>query len=130
MGKIKSREQRRAAFMEKAGEMYDEMEDWYDEHPEASFGEIEARIRRERRKMMGETVRILVNERDRGYQIDAPKCEQCKGEMEFEGYRGWTVRGLEGDTRLKRAYYVCPNCKGETVFPPGSQTKTESGSLE
>jgi hypothetical protein len=130
MGKIKSREQRRAAFMEIAGEMYEEMEDWYEAHPEASFGEIEAEIRRKRREMMGETVRILVNERDRGFQLNPPKCEQCKGELEFEGYRGWTVRGLEGDTRLKRAYYVCPQCEGETLFPPGSQTETESGSLE
>ena len=130
MGKIKSREQRRAAFMEIAGEMYDEMEDWYETHPEASFGEIEAEIRRKRREMMGETVRILVNERDRGFQLNPPKCAQCKGELEFEGYRGWTVRGLEGDTRLKRAYYVCPQCEGETLSPPGSQTETESGSLE
>jgi hypothetical protein len=129
MGK-KSRKQRREAFIEIAGEMYDQMEDWYDEHPEASFGEIEAQARRGRRELMGETLRILVNERDTGYQMKAPKCEKCKGEMEFEGYRGWTVRGLEGDTRLKRAYYVCPNCAGETLFPPGSQTEAESRPLE
>jgi hypothetical protein len=79
---------------------------------------------------MGETLRILINERDTGYQIEAPKCKQYRGEMEFERYRGWTVRGLEGDTRLKRAYYGCPNCKGETLFPPGSQTAAESRSLE
>jgi uncharacterized protein with PIN domain len=80
--------------------------------------------------MMGEAIRIVVNERDRGFQLKAPKCEKCKEELEFEGYRGWTVRGLENDTRLKRAYYVCPNCKGETLFPPGSQTAAESRSLE
>lgn len=130
MGHIKSRDQRREAYLEVAGKMYGEMEEWYEEHPEASFGEIEAQIRQGRREMMGETIRILVNERDRGYQLERPKCENCKAEMEFEGYRGWTVRGLEGDTRLKRAYYVCPNCEGETLFPPGSQTEIESGSLE
>ena len=130
MGKIKSRRQRREAFIEIAGEMYDEMEDWYDEHPGASFGEIEARVRRGRREMMGEILRILVNERDTGYQMKTPKCEKCKAGMEFEGYRGWIVRGLEGDTRLKRAYYVCPNCEGETFFPPGSQIEAESRSLE
>jgi hypothetical protein len=80
--------------------------------------------------MMGETIRILVNERDRGFQLKPPKCEQCQGALEFEGYRGWTVRGLEGDPRLKSAYYVCPHCEGETLFPPGSQTEVESGSLE
>jgi len=37
--------------------------------------------------------------------------------MEFQRYRGWTIYGLEGDTELERAYYVCPNCPGETLFP-------------
>ena len=130
MVNTKSRNQRRDAFIEKAGEMYDQLENWYDEHPEASFGEVEAQARRQRRELMGETLRILVNERDTGYQLIAPKCEKCKAEMEFERYREWTVRGLEGDTRLKRAYYVCPNCKGETFFPPGPKTETESRPLE
>jgi hypothetical protein len=129
MGK-KSRKQRKEAFIEIAGEMYDQLEDWYDEHEAASFGEIEAQARHRRRELMGETLRILVNERDTGYQIEAPKCQQCGGAMEFERYRGWTVRGLEGDTRLKRAYYVCPSCEGETLFPPGSQTEAESRPLE
>jgi len=40
--------------------------------------------------------------------------------MGFEGYRCWEVHGLEGDTILERAYYVCPECEGQTIFPPGS----------
>ena len=83
-------------------------------------GEVEAEARRERRGLMGEVLRILVNERDTGFQWTPPICEKCGAGMEFERYRDWTVRGLEGDTQLKRAYYVCPNCKGETLFPPGS----------
>jgi hypothetical protein len=130
MSHAKSRSQRRAAYIEKAGEMYDRLEDWYEEHPEASFGEIESQARHGRRGLMGETLRILVNERDRGFQLTAPRCKKCGEEMEFEGYRDWTVHGLEGDTKLKRAYYVCPECRGETFFPPGSQTETESRSLE
>jgi hypothetical protein len=39
--------------------------------------------------------------------------------MRFEGYRRWKVHGLEGDTELERAYYVCLECPGETIFPPG-----------
>ena len=35
-----SRAQREAAFLEKAAQMYGTLEDWYDQHPEASFGEI------------------------------------------------------------------------------------------
>ena len=51
-----SRESRRAAYMEKAGEMFDRLEGWYDEHLEASFGEIEAESRKQRRELMGEAL--------------------------------------------------------------------------
>jgi hypothetical protein len=50
--------------------------------------------------------------------------------MEFKDYHGWTIHGLEGDTRLERAYYVCPDCEGQTLFPPGPQAAVAPGSLE
>jgi hypothetical protein len=116
----KSRSQRRAAFLERAVQMFDALEEWYDEHPYASFGEIEAEARRQRRELMGQTLSILINAR----------CQGCGQPMEFQRYRGWTIYGLEGDTRLERAYYVCPDCAGETLFPPGSETAVAGGSLE
>lgn len=114
-----SREKRRAAFMEKAGQMFDEMENWYDQHGDASFGEIEGEAREQRRKLMGETLGILINGRDTGTQVEKLICPKCEKAMEFEGYRRWAVHGLEGDTVLERGYYVCPECSGETIFPPG-----------
>jgi len=50
--------------------------------------------------------------------------------MTFEAYRSWTVKGLEGDSVLERAYYVCPACTGETFPPSGSETGLAGGSLE
>jgi len=114
-------ERRRAKFMEKAGLMFDKLEKWYDQHEDASFGDIEAEARQQRRELMGETLGILINGRDTGSQVEAPCCKKCGGLMEFEGYRRWEVHGLEGDTMLERAYYVCPEGCGETIFPPGSQ---------
>ncbi len=115
-----SRAQRKAAFMELAEEKYEELESWYDEHPEASFEELETQAREKRRELMGEGLRILVNGRDSGYQLAGQVCAQCGAQMEYkgEGFRR-TVHGLEGDTALERAYYVCPECEGETIFPPG-----------
>lgn len=114
-----SPEKRRAAFLQKAGQMFDEMESWYDQHADASFGEIESEAREQRRKLMGETLGILINGRDTGNQVEKPNCPKCEKAMAFEGYRRWAVHGLEGDTVLERAYYVCPECSGETIFPPG-----------
>lgn len=117
-----SRAQREAAFLEKAAQMYGALEDWYEQHLEASFGEIEAEARRLRRELMGEGLTILINGRDTGYQLQAPVCRGCGQAMEFKGHRCWRISGLEGETTLMRAYYVCPECEGETLFPPGSET--------
>jgi len=130
MSRPQSRSRRQAAFMEEAKRMHDQLEDWYDAHPQASFGEIEEEARKRRRELMGKALAQLVNGRDTGAQLELPRCKKCEQKMEFEGYRDWSIHGLEGDSTLERAYYVCPNCKGETIFPPGRKTKLTSGSLE
>ncbi|MCX6059917.1 MAG: hypothetical protein NTW69_17430 [Chloroflexi bacterium] len=130
MTRPQSRSRRQAAFMKEAERMFEEMEEWYDAHPQASFGEIEAEARKKRRELMGKALAQMVNGRDVGTQVELPKCDECGKRMKFEGYRDWNIHGLEGDSQLERAYYVCPECKGQTVFPPGCKTKVASGSLE
>ena len=118
MTRRQSRSSREAAFIEEAKKAYDNLENWYEANPDASFGEIEVEARKQRRELMGNGLAILVNGRDTGFQLEAPKCEKCGCEMEFKGYREWGVHGLEGDSTLERAYYVCPDCKGDAIFPP------------
>ncbi len=79
---------------------------------------------------MGKALAQLVNGRDTDAQIELPKCKQCGEKMKFEGYGEWSIQGLEGDSTVERAYYVCPNCKSETLFPAGRKTKPASRSLE
>lgn len=119
-----SRAQREAAFLRKATYMYQALEAWYDRHPDASFGEIEEEARRLRRELMGEGLAILINGRDTGYQVEPPTCAACNQAMEYKGHRPWGISGLEGETALMRAYYVCPRCEEETFFPPGSEAET------
>jgi hypothetical protein len=130
MSRPQSRARREAAFMKEAKRMYEQLEEWYDAHPQASFGELEAEARKRRRALMGKALEQLVNGRDAGAQVEAPQCEHCGEGMAFEGYRKWGIHGLEGDSELERAYYVCLNCTGETVFPPRSETEVTDGSLE
>ena len=71
-----SRAARKAAFMKQAEAMFEELEDWYDENQAATFEEIERRARQARRKMMGESLGIMINGRDVGKTEEAPRCEK------------------------------------------------------
>ena len=122
MAPTKSRSQRKAAFLQAASEMYECLEAWYDAHPAATFEELEDEVRQQRRELMGGALATLIVGRDSGYQASAPPCRQCGQAMTFEAYRPWTVKGLEGDSILERAYYVCPACVGAAFSPSGSET--------
>ena len=117
-----TREERKASYLRQAEQMFAELEGWYDQNPEASFEEIEKQARRSRRKMMGQALGIVVNGRDVGKREEAPRCGQCGEAMVFKDYRAKKVYGLEGETELERAYYVCKVCEKQTFFPPGQET--------
>jgi len=116
MAPTQSRSERKAAFLQAASEMYERLEAWYAAHPAATFEEIEAEVRPPRRELLGGLLATLIVGRDSGYQPSAPPCRKCGQPMMFETYRLWTVKGLEGDSVLERAYYVCAACTGR-LFP-------------
>lgn len=118
MSRPMSRSERKKAFMQEAEKMFDEIDDWYEQNSNASFEEIENRAREARREMMGKSLGVVINGHDVGKTAEAPKCEQCQEEMVFKDYRNKMVYGVEGDTQLERAYYVCEKCDGLTLFPP------------
>ena len=118
MSRPMSRTARKVAFMKQAEEMFEELEDWYDQNQAATFEEIETRARQARRKMMGESLEVMINGRDVGKTEEAPTCEKCNQAMAFKDYRPKMIYGLEGETKLERAYYVCRVCEKQTIFPP------------
>lgn len=125
-----SRAERRMAFAQAALRAFDGLEEWYDTHPDASFGAIEAEARQRRRELMGQGLSLLINGRETGDHTAAPTCAGCGQPLEFEDYRTRTVYGLEGDSDLSRAYYVCSRCTGQTLFPPGPETPAPPRPLE
>src|SRR5713226_8038510 len=56
-----SRAQRQNAFLESANRMFNQLEDWYEEHPQASFAELESQARQGRRTLMGAALAVVIN---------------------------------------------------------------------
>jgi hypothetical protein len=127
--KRQTRAQARAEFLDRAGQLWDELNAWYQTHPQATFKELEFQLRPLRRKLMGQTLALVLSQGDLGARPEAPRCEKCGQPMGFKGYPGKTVHGLEGDSRLHRAYYHCPACE-VGLFPPGSPTEIAAGRVE
>src|SRR5207244_3930660 len=120
-----SREQREAAFLDRATQMLEHVEDWYDAHSDARFANIEEEARQERRVLMGDVLPVLVNRRDTGQQAEPPRCPGCAQPLRFAGHRPKQVRHLDGESTFERAYYVGPTCRDHTFFPSGG--RSESG---
>lgn len=117
-------EKQRAAFLEQAGKMYDELREWRAEHKEASFDELVSAVRPKRRELVGELLEMLALQHGNGAVAEGKECEECgermvdKGELERMALHG------EGDSVLKRIHYYCPRCRNG-FFPPRRTAKVE-----
>lgn len=114
----------REEYMKRAGDQWDSFNAWYKEHPDATFDEMEERLGRQRRGMLGDFLELSLRQGDLGATPEAPSCEQCGKDMVFKGYSEKKIQGIEAEAKIPRAYYVCPTCK-EGLFPPGPATTAE-----
>jgi len=116
---MNQREREKEKLQEAMGEMYDQLWQWREAHPEASFDEIAGQVTPQRRAMMAELLKTLAYQHGSGQVPEGWACVGCGKPM---AYKGEAKRGvehyLEGETELKRAYYYCPECECG-LFPPG-----------
>lgn len=119
----------RAAFMTRAGELWDGFDAWYEANPEATFDEIDEHLGQRRRTVLGELLELRLRQDDLGATPEAPRCEGCGNPMDFKGYLAKNVQGLDVDVGISRAYFHCPTCK-VGVFPPGPTAAAEEGELQ
>jgi hypothetical protein len=102
--------------------MYEELREWREKHPDASFDEIVSQITPRRRELMGALAAELALQQGTGVEVEGLICEKCGEPMKYKGDPERGAIHLEGDTELKRAYYHCPRCE-EGIFPPGPETE-------
>lgn len=89
---------------------------WRQQHPAATFTEIEAEVARRLAQLHAEAVASVVNTPDE--TLASPTCPACGQRMQASGTRTRTIQTRTGVTvRLTRAYFVCPVC-ATGIFPP------------
>ena len=99
--------------------MYEELYEWREAHPEASFDEIANQVTPRRRMLIGELLEQLARQHGSGQVAEGMMCEVCGEAMVYKGEPKRDIEHLEGESQLKRAYYYCARCEGG-IFPPGS----------
>jgi hypothetical protein len=116
---MSQREKAKAELQQAIGQMYDELWQWREEHPQASFDEIAAQVTPRRRAVVAEMLKALAGQHGLGQAVEGKVCPECGGVMEYKGEPKREIEHyLEGETELRRAYYYCPECENG-LFPPG-----------
>jgi hypothetical protein len=112
------------AFQALAMELYGELRQWREEHPEASLDEIVQQAIPSRQRLMGVWLGQVACQHGTGEVAEGLICERCGHPMVYKGRSRRAVEHLEAEIELKRAYYYCPHCD-QGVFPPGPPTETD-----
>ncbi len=109
--------EKKAEFLQAAGAMYEELREWREAHPEATFDEIAAQVTPKRRELMGELLGQLAQQQGDG-RYEEVLCPSCGEPLEASGRRKRRIVHAEGEVEVERAYHHCPEC-GRGLFPPG-----------
>lgn len=125
-GARRTQSEARDEFLRRAEELWDEFNGWYQDHPEATFDEMEAELGKQRRAILGDFLELSLRQGDLGATPEPPTCKRCRKPMVFKGYPEKEFHGLEADAKIPRAYYVCPTC-GVGFFPPGPTSMPKEG---
>lgn len=120
MGSQGQKERDKKQLQDAFGEMYEELYEWRENHPEASFDEIANQVTPRRRELMGKLLAQLALQHGNGVVVEKLVCEECGGTLKYKGDPQRSVEHLEGEAGFNRAYYHCPHCEGG-FFPPGPQ---------
>lgn len=98
------------------------MTEWRQQHPKATFGEIEEELDQrlsELRARMLADLAVTSASADWGAGSEAPVCPHCGARLQAKGKKKRRLQTRGGrEVKLEREYGVCPQC-GQGIFPPG-----------
>jgi hypothetical protein len=119
MGTSLQREREETVLIAELRRIHQELYEWREAHPGASFDEIAAQVTPRRRELIGLLLEQLAKQHGSGMVVEGRVCERCGQPMSYKGEPRREVQHyLEGETQLERAYYYCDRCESG-LFPPG-----------
>jgi uncharacterized protein with PIN domain len=118
MAKIGVMNDKQPSLQDQRDALTRKMDQWRQEHPQATLTEIEEAVEAELgqvRKQLVERMAVAAAETEHA----VPVCPQCGQNMVKNGRRRRKLKGKEGETiQLDRQQWRCLDC-GATLFPPG-----------
>ena len=97
------------------------MAEWRQQHPKATFGEIERETMQRIAQLQARIMEEIAQASQAADWEDTapPKCPECGAELQRRGEHERSLQVVGGgEVKLKRAYAVCPKCEAG-FFPPG-----------
>lgn len=113
-----TRAERKAALMQRAEALIEQMLDWSESTTKPTLTQIED-IALAMRQQFGQA--LSENEiaaQDTAAPVALPPCAHCGKTMRPKGPKQKTVLARVGELKLKRSHFYCPTCE-RGLFPPG-----------
>jgi len=113
-----TRAERKAALMQYAENLIDQMLDWSARAAQPNLTQIED-IALDLRQQFGRA--LSENEiaaQENVAPVELPACPHCGKPMRPKGAKQKTVLARVGELKLNRCHFYCPTCAGG-LFPPG-----------
>ena len=104
-----------------SAEMISGMTEWREQHPEATFREIEEELDERMAEMRAQMLSdaAMNSKKAEWGEEERPKCKKCGAELQKRGKKKRKMQTQGGkEVELEREYGVCPKC-GESFFPSG-----------
>jgi hypothetical protein len=112
-----SRAERKAALLQRAEALIEEMLDWSEHTPKPNLTQIED-MALDLRQQFGQAL----SENEIAAQanvapVDLPACPHCGKTMRPKGPKQKTVLARVGELKINRSHFYCPTCE-RGLFPP------------
>jgi hypothetical protein len=113
-----TRAARKAALLQRAEALIEQMLDWSEKTAKPNLTQIED-IALDLRQQFGEALsQDEIATQAQRTAVELPTCSQCGKAMRPKGPKQKTVLARVGALKIKRSHFYCPTC-ARGLFPPG-----------